>query len=291
MPRRSNRGGTYREETARCGRAPRRVTHASSCSANPGCGVHQRTLGRCRRRERFGRPVPVRDLDQRQRGAGVLLRRRPKGRFVVRHIRRRRPEARIRPPEHHARSQSWRATRSSGTYRNNRPNSKPQAIRMRRFTPVALDGADAPALAGSWEMRRRGRRGVGASRHADVERIPAAVGRGIDGHDSSRGRRHRHARRPLAERQAGAQPLRRRTPEALRSDAQRGRHAGRHAERNAHYLVVRKGEARAKGIPEPPDPSRYTSVKDPTAPFQFAFPDLTGKIVSGHRRADSAARS
>jgi thiol-disulfide isomerase/thioredoxin len=49
---------------------------------------------------------------------------------------------------------------------------------------------------------------------------------------------------------------------------------------NAHYLVVRSSEARAKGIPEPPDPSRYTSVKDPTSPFQFAFPDLTGKTVS-----------
>jgi thiol-disulfide isomerase/thioredoxin len=48
----------------------------------------------------------------------------------------------------------------------------------------------------------------------------------------------------------------------------------------AHYLVVRSSEARAKGIPEPPDPSRYTNVKDPTAPFRFAFPDLTGKIVS-----------
>ena len=48
----------------------------------------------------------------------------------------------------------------------------------------------------------------------------------------------------------------------------------------AHYMVVRSGEARAKGIPEPPDPSRYTGVTDPTTPFQFAFPDLTGKIVS-----------
>ena len=48
----------------------------------------------------------------------------------------------------------------------------------------------------------------------------------------------------------------------------------------AHYRVVRSGEARAKGIPEPPDPSRYTNVKDPTAPFHFAFPDLTGKVVS-----------
>jgi len=50
--------------------------------------------------------------------------------------------------------------------------------------------------------------------------------------------------------------------------------------RTARYLVVRSGDARAKGIPEPPDPSRYTSVADPTTPFAFAFPDLTGNIVS-----------
>jgi thiol-disulfide isomerase/thioredoxin len=49
---------------------------------------------------------------------------------------------------------------------------------------------------------------------------------------------------------------------------------------SAHYRVVRSSEARAKGIPEPPDPSRYTNVKDPVSPFHFAFPDLTGRIVS-----------
>ncbi len=38
--------------------------------------------------------------------------------------------------------------------------------------------------------------------------------------------------------------------------------------------------ARAKGIPEPPDPSRYTNVKDPSTPFEFAFPDLSGNVVS-----------
>jgi thiol-disulfide isomerase/thioredoxin len=51
----------------------------------------------------------------------------------------------------------------------------------------------------------------------------------------------------------------------------------------AHYLVVRTSEARAKGIPEPPDPSRYTSVRDPTTSFQFAFPEaMTGKLVSSN---------
>jgi len=45
-------------------------------------------------------------------------------------------------------------------------------------------------------------------------------------------------------------------------------------------MVVPSGEARAKGIPEPPDPSRYTNVKDPTTPFRFAFPDFNGTLMS-----------
>src|SRR5713101_6834524 len=42
----------------------------------------------------------------------------------------------------------------AGTYRNKRANARPQDVRMRRFTPVVLDGTDAPSLAGTWEMRR-----------------------------------------------------------------------------------------------------------------------------------------
>src|SRR5437773_315241 len=43
---------------------------------------------------------------------------------------------------------------------------------------------------------------------------------------------------------------------------------------------MRADQARAKGLPEPSDPSRFTSVKDPTEPFRFGFPDLTGRLVS-----------
>ena len=50
--------------------------------------------------------------------------------------------------------------------------------------------------------------------------------------------------------------------------------------RTAHYLVVRSGEARAKGIPEPPDPSRYTSVKDPTDAVSVRVSRSDGKLVS-----------
>ena len=37
---------------------------------------------------------------------------------------------------------------------------------------------------------------------------------------------------------------------------------------------------RAKEMPEPTDPMRHTVAKNPTAPFQFAFADLTGRVVS-----------
>lgn len=44
--------------------------------------------------------------------------------------------------------------------------------------------------------------------------------------------------------------------------------------------AVRWEQARAKGLPEPTDPSRHTSVRDPAEPFQFNFPDLKGHMVS-----------
>jgi thiol-disulfide isomerase/thioredoxin len=45
-------------------------------------------------------------------------------------------------------------------------------------------------------------------------------------------------------------------------------------------VATRPAMARAKGLPEPTDPSRHTSVKDPAEPFHFSFPDLNGRVVS-----------
>src|SRR5262249_55204629 len=36
-----------------------------------------------------------------------------------------------------------------GTYRNNRANARPQEVRMRRFVPISMESAQAPALAGT----------------------------------------------------------------------------------------------------------------------------------------------
>src|SRR5262249_39028044 len=44
--------------------------------------------------------------------------------------------------------------------------------------------------------------------------------------------------------------------------------------------AYRADQALAKGLPQPSDPSRFTSVKDPSEPFRFSFADLAGRTVS-----------
>jgi len=167
-----------------------------------------------------------------------------------------------------------------GTYQNKRPGSKPQDVRMRRFTTVSSDSADAPQVAGTWEMRRVTSE-VSAPRdtrtwHVFLRQSGAEVSGSIlrvDGDTGTLVGRWQGDKLVLSH-FAGERPNlfeATRNADGTLAVTLNG---------NAHYLVVRSGEARAKGIPEPPDPSRYTSVKDPTTPFAFAFPDLAGKVVS-----------
>lgn len=46
------------------------------------------------------------------------------------------------------------------------------------------------------------------------------------------------------------------------------------------FRAVPLDQAKAAGIPEPPDPTRYVAVKNPAEPFQFRFQDLDGQWVS-----------
>jgi thiol-disulfide isomerase/thioredoxin len=167
-----------------------------------------------------------------------------------------------------------------GTYRNKRASAKPQDLRMRRFTPVALETGDVPSLEGNWEMRRNADE-VTAPRdtrtwHVFLRQSGAEVSGSIlriDGDTGTLSGRWNAGKLRLSH-FAGERPN--------LFEATRNADGTLAVTLNgtAHYVVVRSGEARAKGIPEPPDPTRYTSVSDPTAPFAFAFPDLTGKITS-----------
>jgi len=44
--------------------------------------------------------------------------------------------------------------------------------------------------------------------------------------------------------------------------------------------AYRPAAARAQGLPKPTDPDQHTTMKDPSEPFRFSFPDLHGRIVS-----------
>jgi thiol-disulfide isomerase/thioredoxin len=167
-----------------------------------------------------------------------------------------------------------------GTYRNNRSGSRPQTIRMRRFTPAATSDENTPALAGTWEMRRnadeitapRDTRTWNVFLRQSGAEVSGTILK-VDGDFGTLAGHWQNGKLVLSH-FAGERPYlfeATRNADGTLAVTLNG---------NAHYLVVRSGDARAKGIPEPPDPSRYTNVKDPTSPFRFAFPDFTGKVVS-----------
>jgi thiol-disulfide isomerase/thioredoxin len=168
-----------------------------------------------------------------------------------------------------------------GTYRSNRPNARPQDVRMHRFTTVSADKENVPQVAGQWEMRRlaaevsapRDTRTWNVFLRQSGSEVSGSILR-VDGDTGTLVGQWKNGKLTLSH-FAGERPtLFDATPNADGTLAVT--YNG-----NAHYLVVRSTEARAKGIPEPPDPSRYTSVKDPTTPFQFAFPEaMNGKMVS-----------
>jgi len=167
-----------------------------------------------------------------------------------------------------------------GTYRNKRAGSRPQDVRMRRFTPAPVGEEEIPELAGNWEMRRNADE-VTAPRdtrtwHVFLRQSGAELSGTIlrvDGDTGTLVGRWQKGKLVLSH-FAGERPNlfeATRNADGTLAVTLNG---------NAHYMVVRSSEARAKGIPEPPDPSRYTNVKDPSTPFEFAFPDLSGTVVS-----------
>ena len=167
-----------------------------------------------------------------------------------------------------------------GTYLNKRANAKPQDVRARRFAPVPAGADDPPKLAGNWEMRRKAEEAT-ASRdtrtwHLIMRQSGADVSGAILRIDGDTGTLEGHWQnnKLLLSHFAGERPM------LLEATVNAEGTLAVRLNGNANYLAARSTEARALGIPEPPDPSRYTNVKDPTTPFQFSFPDVTGKIVS-----------
>jgi thiol-disulfide isomerase/thioredoxin len=48
------------------------------------------------------------------------------------------------------------------------------------------------------------------------------------------------------------------------------------------FTAIRWDKARAQGLPEPTDPAKHTTVKDPGESFRYSFPDLDGHLITNN---------
>jgi thiol-disulfide isomerase/thioredoxin len=152
----------------------------------------------------------------------------------------------------------------------------PYPFQARRFTPVPAGDASIPSIAGLWNVQvGKSSKGEAAwqliVRQSGAE-ASAAILR-IDGDTGTLTGAYRDGKFVLSH-FSGARPLRLElTPSAdgTLSVVQN---------KDNPLSAIRMEQAKAKGLPQPSDPSRFTSVKDPTEPFRFSFPGLDGKLVS-----------
>ncbi|MFN8063024.1 MAG: TlpA disulfide reductase family protein [Vicinamibacterales bacterium] len=148
-------------------------------------------------------------------------------------------------------------------------------FRARRFEAATDSAASVPAIGGLWNVQVKSNKGESAwtliVRQSGAE-VSAAMLR-VDGDTGTLSGRYANGKFTLSH-FSGARPsLFEITPvgDGTLEVVQNGQ---------MKLVGVRADDARAKDLPQPTDPSRFTSVKDPSEPFKFSFPDLGGAIVA-----------
>jgi thiol-disulfide isomerase/thioredoxin len=168
----------------------------------------------------------------------------------------------------------------SGMYRNNGTNAPPLQIRGRRFAPVAASTESTPQVAGNWVMYRTAPDGskLDVSWRLYLRQSGSAVSGAIlkTSGDSGALTGRWNGNTLVLSHFAGERPL------LLEAKLNADGTLGITLDRKFTYRAARTNEALAKGLPEPPDPSRFTSVKDPTAAFHFS-----GLALDGHKVSDA----
>ena len=166
-----------------------------------------------------------------------------------------------------------------GSYRNKGSNARPMVFRAKRFVPPAtVASSPAPQVAGEWAMYRTAQDGskLDVSWRLHLQQSGSEVSGAIlkTSGDSGTLAGRWHDGRLTMSHFAGERPLvfeARRNPDGTLSIT---------LDHTFTYRAARSTALKTSGIPEPPDLSRFTSVKDPNAPFHFRGSDLDGKMVS-----------
>jgi thiol-disulfide isomerase/thioredoxin len=164
-----------------------------------------------------------------------------------------------------------------GLYRNKAANARARGFRAQRSAAARAATGEVPRVDGTWAMYRTGDDGS----RLDVswrlylrqsgEDVSGAILKTSGDTGTLTGRwkegrlvmSHFAGERPLL---FEAQP----NPDGTLTVT---------LDRASSYRAARTDEARARGIPEPPDLSRFTSVKNPAERFHFSGPDVDGKMV------------
>ena len=152
----------------------------------------------------------------------------------------------------------------------------PYPFHAKRFTPLQTGQANVPSIAGLWNVQvGKSSKGEAAwqliVRQSGAE-VSAVILR-IDGDTGTLTGTFKDGKFALSH-FSGARPLR------LELTPGAGGTLAVVQNTDQPLTALRAEQADAKGLPKPSDPTRFTSVKDPTEPFRFSFPDLEGKIVS-----------
>jgi len=144
----------------------------------------------------------------------------------------------------------------------------------RRHAKLPADGS-APSIAGQWIIPNKSPKGEVAWRfivHQTGADVSAAILR-IDGDTGALTGAYQNGKFVLSH-FSGTRPMLLEV-----SVAQDGSLELLENHKNK-LAAIRSEESLAKGLPQPTDPARHTSVKDPSEPFQFRFPDLNGRVVT-----------
>jgi len=152
----------------------------------------------------------------------------------------------------------------------------PYPFQAKRFAPAPVGNAPIPQIAGLWNIQvGKSSKGEAAwqliVRQSGAE-ASAAILR-VDGDTGTLTGTYRDGKFVLSH-FSGARPLRLELTPAGDGTLTVVQN------KDNPFTAFRADQARAKGLPQPSDPSRFTSVKDPTEPFRFSFPDLNGRLVS-----------
>lgn len=152
-------------------------------------------------------------------------------------------------------------------------------VTAHRHSPEASANVNAPSIDGLWEVGVTSSKGEKAWRlivqQKSASNVEAAILR-VDGDTGALTGGYKDGKFVLSHFSGGRPSLMILTPAAdgtLAIDM-----TDLHG--SSQLTATRPDVARAKGLPPPTDPDHHTTVKDPSEPFRFSFPDLNGKIVS-----------